>query len=133
MKKRNIKVIIPSSLDNPPEENEIQIAQIIAEHYNAKVEFLRPIDDYKRKTPDIMFNGQLWEMKSPKGKSRNTIGRQMKRAMKQSKNVIIDGRRSPLADDVIVVELRNQCVERRSIRKLIFISKKQIVIEILRK
>ena len=131
MKKKNTKVFIPPNLGKPPEENEIQIAQIIAEHYNARVEFLRPIDDYKRKTPDIMLNGQLWEMKSPKGKSRNTIGRQMKRGMKQSKNIIVDGRRSPLADDVIIGELRNQCVERRSIRKLIFISKKQIAIEIL--
>ena len=131
MKAKNSKVIIPSNLDNPPEENEIQIAQIIAEHYNARVEFLRPIDDYKRKTPDIKFNGKLWEMKSPMGKSRNTIGRQMKRAMKQSKNIVVDGGRSPLTDDVIIGELRKQCIERRSIRKLIFITKSKKVVEIL--
>ena len=131
MKKKNEKVIIPPNLGKPPEENEIQIAQIIAEHYNARVEFLCPVDDYKRKTPDIMFNGQLWEMKSPKGKSRNTIGRQMKRALKQSKNIIVDGRRSLLTDVAMETELRRQCKERHSIKKLIFVSKKQIVIEIL--
>ena len=131
MKKEDAKVIIPTNLDNPPKENEIQIAEIIAKHYNAIVEFLRPVDDYKRKTPDIVFNGQLWEIKSPMGKSRNTISRQMKRAVKQSRNIIIDGGRSPLADVVIEMELRKYCVTRRSIRKLIFISKEQIVVEIL--
>ena len=131
MKNQDIKVIIPSNLDNPPEENEIQIAQIVANHYNARVEFLRPVDDYKRKTPDIMFRGQLWEMKSPMGKSKNTIGRQMKRALKQSRNIIVDGRRSPLHDKEIEAELRRQSFERHSIRRLIFISKEQVVIEIL--
>ena len=129
--KNHIQINIPPNLDNPPEENEIQIAQIIAMHYNTSVDFLRPVDDYKRKTPDIVLNGQLWEIKSPKGKSRNTIGRQMKRAVKQSKNIIVDGRRSPLVDDVIKSELIKQCAERRSLKKLIFISKKQLVIEIL--
>jgi len=131
MKNINTKVIIPPNLGKLPEENEIQIAQIIAEHYNARVEFLRPIDDYKRKTPDIMFNGQLWEMKSPRGKSRNTIGRQMKRALKQSKNIIVDGRRSLLSDAMIEKELHRQCGERHSIKRLIFVSKKQIVVEII--
>ena len=131
MKAKNSKLIIPSNLDNPPEENEIQIAQIIAEHYNARVEFLRPVDDYKRKTPDIMFKGQLWEMKSPMGKAKSSIERQLKRALKQSKNVIIDGRRSVLADDMIELELRRQCVLRHSMRKLVFITKNKIVIEII--
>jgi hypothetical protein len=32
------------------------------------------VDDYKRKTPDIVMQGIEWEMKSPSGKSKNTIG-----------------------------------------------------------
>ena len=131
MKNQDIKVIIPSNLDNPPEDNEIQIAQIVANHYNARVEFLRPVDDYKRKTPDIMFRGQLWEMKSPMGKVKSSIERQLKRALKQSRNVIIDGRRSPLADDIMEAELRRQCILRRSMKKLVFINKNEFLIEII--
>jgi len=131
MNKYNSKVVTPTNLNNPPEDNEIQIAQIIANHYNAKVEFLRPIDDYKRKTPDVVINGQLWEIKSPTGKARGSIERQLKRALKQSRNVIIDARRSLLSDSVIELELKRQCTIRRSIRKLVLITKAEIVIEIL--
>ena len=59
MNKDNANVIIPINLDNPPEEIEIKIAWVVARYYNQTIEFLRPVDDYKRKTPDIVMNGQL--------------------------------------------------------------------------
>jgi len=63
---------------------------VLERHYNRAVDFLCPVDDYKRKTPDIVMNGQLWEIKSPIRKSKNTIKRQIKRAVKQSCNIIVD-------------------------------------------
>ena len=133
MNEKKARVIIPINLDKSPEDHEIEAAWIIARHYNRAVDFLRPVDDYKRKTPDIVMNGQLWEIKSPIGKSKNTIERQIKRAVKQSRNIIVDGRRSAIPDNVLQSELLKQCMIRRSIKQLIFITKKLSVVEIISK
>jgi hypothetical protein len=131
MKKLNATVIVPENLKGIVEEHEIETAWIIAQHYNQVVEFLKPIDDYQRKTPDIVMGGQLWEMKSPIGKSKRNIERQLKRALKQSRNIIIDGRRSDFADDIIEKNLRYEAKLRQSIRKLVFITKSKKIVEII--
>ena len=131
MNKRNANVIIPAMLNNSPQKDEIEIAWIVAKKYNQTVKFLNPVNDYKRKTADIVMNGQLWEMKTPTGNSKNTIERQVKRATKQSHNIIIDGRRSSITDDLFQLELKKQCTLRHSIRKLIYIRKNSEPVEIL--
>jgi hypothetical protein len=125
------KVIIPDNLNNQPERHEIEAAHIVAQHYNQTVEFLKPLDDYRRTTPDIVMNGQLWEIKSPVGKSRRNIERQIKRALKQSRNIIIDGRRSSVADSIFESKLHYEVQNSHSIRRLIFISKEKEILEIV--
>ena len=45
------RVYIPKDHPNPPPEvREVEVAQILAEHYQTIVEFLLPIDGYKVKT-----------------------------------------------------------------------------------
>jgi hypothetical protein len=61
------QVIIPAGHPNPPEQHEIEAAWILARHFRTTVEFLIPIDDYKRKTPDIIMLGIEFEIKSPIG------------------------------------------------------------------
>jgi hypothetical protein len=55
------RVIIPLSLDVPPEEHEIELAWILARHYQVTVEFLKPIKGYQVKTADVVMNGLIWE------------------------------------------------------------------------
>ena len=40
-------------------------AYLLANHFQCTIEFLVPIDDYKRKTPDFKMLGIEWELKSP--------------------------------------------------------------------
>jgi len=54
------------------------------------------VDDYKRKTADIVMFGVLWEIKSPIGASKSTISNQFQVASRQSRNVVIDTRRTAL-------------------------------------
>jgi hypothetical protein len=132
-KNKNIhhgQVIIPAGHPNPPEPHEVTIAWILARHYDCTVEFLIPIDDYKRKTPDIVMQGLEWEIKSPTGKSKNTIECQMKRAAKQSGYMVFDGRRTPISDTDIENGLLSELKKRTSIKKLIFITKPSVVVEI---
>ena len=124
------KVIIPLNLPNPPAPHEVDVAWIIAKHYAQTVEFLKPIDDYKRKTPDFVMVGVLWEIKSPQGKSRATIGRTLKKASKQSRNVVIDCRRMAIPYEKILSMLHFELSKRRQIKKVVLIAKNKEVIEI---
>lgn len=129
--KQEAKVIISSGILPSPERHEVEIAWILAKHYTCVVEFLKPIDGYRMKTADVVMNGNLWEIKSPQGNSKlNTIKEQFKKGTKQSKFIVIDGRRTKLSDvfiqKQIVFEMRN----RPRTKKTIYINKSKEVIEI---
>lgn len=123
-------VIISSGITPKPEEHEISAAWLLAKHYNCRVEFLKPLDGYKRKTPDFVMNALQWELKSPKGTSNRTIKDTLSNAKTQSPNIIIDTRRTRLDDAYIESELRKQVNIKRSIYRLLMINKQGKIIEI---
>jgi hypothetical protein len=123
-------VIIPESLRVQPEAHETDAAWVLARHYNTEVEFLRPVDGYKIKTPDMKMSGQEWEIKSPTGKAKTNVGHQLESASKQSKYIVYDGRRSGLDDDTIQRRIRYELASRSSVKKLIYINKNSEVVEI---
>jgi len=100
----------------------------LAWHFQCVVEFLTPVDDYKRKTADIKMLGILWEMKSPIGTSKSTIGNQFRVAAKQARHIVIDTRRTMLEyeniEKMVIFELKN----RPSVKKVVLIDKSNKVI-----
>lgn len=130
MEKKSQVIIPPNSL-NPPERHEIEVAEILARHYKCVVEFLIPIDDYMRKTPDIVMNGILCEIKSPTGASKkHTVKYQFDRATAQHANCLVfDGRRTKLPDDFLLNAIKRELGYRRRIKRVIFITKSGSVIE----
>jgi hypothetical protein len=72
----------------------------------------------------------LNEIKSPTGKSKNTVGNQFIRAAKQSKCLVFDGRRTPIGDAYIKRNIELEMVKRSSIKKVVFITKFGEVVEI---
>jgi hypothetical protein len=129
---KTAQIIIPKNHPNPPERHEIEAAEILATHYNCVLEFILPIDDYKRRTPDILLNSVLCEMKSPIGDSRkHTVKAQFDRATGQhAACLIFDGRRTKLPDDYLMNAIRHELKHRRRIKRVIFIAKSKLVIEI---
>ena len=123
------QVIIPLGHPNPPEPHELDAAFILARHFRCTVEFLVPIDDYKRKTADIVMFGTQWEMKSPTGASKATIENQFRRASKQSKNIIVDTRRTTLEDKEIEKSIVRETKKHSAIKKVILINKSEKVVE----
>ena len=117
------QVIIPASHPNPPEPHEIDAAWVLAHYYRCTVEFLIPVDDYMRKTADIIMLGVEWEMKSPIGNSKATIENQFRRASRQSKNIVIDTRRTTLEYDRIEKMLLLEMNKRPIIKRVILIKK----------
>jgi len=125
------EVIIPRNHPNPPEEHEVEAAWILARHYNTTVQFLIPIEGYKVKTNDIVFNGLIYEIKSPKGDSRTTIGNLFKAiSKKRSQHFVLDARRTRLKDSEIINRIRYEMRFRSTVKKVLFINKESSVIEI---
>ena len=127
------RVIIPNNHPDPPLPHEVNMASVLAEHYQTEVEFIVPISDYKRKTADIKMLGVEWELKCPTGNSKSTIEHQFRRASKQAKNIIIDTRRTKLDFDVVEKKVRYEMQVRpsmKSINKIILINKFEKIVEI---
>jgi predicted sulfurtransferase len=99
------------------------VAWILARHYRTSVTFLLPIDDYKRKTADIVVQGVEWEIKSPIGRSKSTISNQFQMAVKQSLNIVIDARRTEIEDGKIEKAIMLEMKKRSEIRRVIMITK----------
>ena len=125
MRKKKVKqpnpgqVIIPSGHPNPPEPHEVDIALILSRHFQCTVEFLIQVDEYKRKTADIVMLGVEWEMKSPIGNSKSTIGNQFSVASRQSRNIIIDTRRTSLVYEMIEKKVLFEMKKRPNTKRVI--------------
>ena len=130
MRKNKAQVFISQNIIPPPEKHEQSAAWILAQHYNCRIEFLKPLVGYKMRTPDFVMNALEWELKSPVGKSKRTIRDKLSVAKTQSPNIIIDTRRMKAPDSEIESELRRQILIKKSIYRLIMITKEEKVIEI---
>jgi len=116
-------VILPADSPALPEPHEVEVAWILARHFNTVVEFLRPVEGYKVKTADLVMNGLIWELKSPIGKGRTTVSNQFKRAVKQSSHIVFDARRVHLDENDVLRQIRREMRTRKTIKIVIFITK----------
>ncbi len=124
------KVIIPAGLKPFPARYELSAASILASYFKADVEFI-PRANYK--TPDFLIKGIIWELKSPTGKGKNNIERQLQTGLKQSRNIIFDARRSKIHISKIRRELDKQFKLTKSMKRLILIEKSnKVVVELMR-
>ena len=95
------------------------------------VEFVPPSDKNSAKSPDVVIAGRYWEMKSPITAKMAQIEKNLKRASKQSENVIIDSQRVKFIPDQ---KLQKFLVEKlgtqKSIKRLLFVNRQREVIDI---
>lgn len=47
--------------------------------------FIKKSDENREKTPDLLIDGQHWEMKAPKTSNARAIDRNLRRALRQSR------------------------------------------------
>jgi hypothetical protein len=127
---RSPEVIIASRLAPKPEAHEIGIAWILANHFTCTIEFLQPSAGYKMKTPDIVMGGILWEIKSPTGRSQQSTIQAQFKGLKQSRNLIIDGRRTKLDDALIEKQIALEMSKHTRVGKVLFITKLLEIIEL---
>jgi hypothetical protein len=126
---RGPEVIIANGMRPHPQAHEIEVAWILAKYYVCVVEFLQPSAGYKMKTPDIVMNGLMWEIKSPTGASRKATIEYQFKGLKQSRNLIIDGRRTKLEDEFIQKMIATEISKHSRVGRVLFITKKSLIIE----
>ncbi len=119
------KIIIPKGMSVWP--HEFRVAKILATT-NHVVEFL-PTRSIK--TADILLDGVEFEIKSPITNRTDKLERVIKRALRQSRNIIYDSARiKNLSDDKLCNFLIHKARMQPQIRKLLLITKDGRVIDI---
>lgn len=127
MEKNGI-IIIEPGVDVWPHEKRTAEALAVS---GMSVKFLRRKQGDHVRTPDVVIDGETWEMKSPQSSDMDKIRKNLRKALGQSRNIIFDSQRIKGAPDLGVErELRKQAVAMRQIRKLLFVNKKREVIDI---
>ena len=128
MKRYKGSVIIPAGLDIW--DHELKTAQVFAK-YGHTVEFLPQNQGQRMKTADVRINGVIYEIKSPKTDKLSAIERNLKKASKQSSNIIIDSRRMhKIHDSTIQKFLVQKLKQQKSIKKLYLVNRKHEIIDI---
>jgi len=110
--------------------HEVDVALVLARHYQTAVEFIVPIDDYKRKSADIVMLGAQWEIKCPRGNGKSTISNQLRNASKQSASIILDSRLTTMKYDEFEKRVRFSIQNKSAIKRVILVNKFGKVIEI---
>jgi predicted metal-dependent RNase len=127
MKKSTKKgqIIIPAG--RKPWPHELRVAEILAANGH-RVEFL---PETNLKTADIRLDGVEYEIKSPFTNKPDKLERNLKRGLKQSKNIIFDSSRTKnIRDDKLYKFLVTKVRQQKQIGRLIFITKRGRIIDI---
>ena len=121
-------IIIPANV--LPWDHELKTAQALALH-GYIVEFVAVSNRRNVKSADIMISGELYEIKSPVASKLSAVERNLKRAYRQSTNIIFDSRRMKcLPDKSIQKELIKQFKLTKNIKHMLFVNRKHEVIDI---
>ena len=125
-KSRQAQIIIPAGLI--PWPHELRVANILALAGHT-VEFL-PTATIKM--ADIKLDGIEFEIKSPITNNPKKIIRNLKRALQQSQNVIIDSSRiKGMRDDILRKLLVSRAKDQKTLKRLLLITKSGQIIDIM--
>lgn len=126
--KKEYRVVVKTLPQDAPYDFEISAALILANYFKTDVMFLRPIP---LKSPDLKVGDEIWELKSPRGNSKNTIHNIFVTSRKQSYNIVIDLRRCKMNERKAFSRIRDAYSKRRRIKcKLKIITKDGRVVDI---
>ena len=123
--KQRGKIIIPAG--RRPWPHELRAANILA-MAGHNVEFL---PESSIKTADILIDGIEYEIKSPFTNKPDKLERNIKRGLKQAKNIVFDSSRvKGLRDDQLRRFLVNKAKQQKQIGELLFITRHGRIIDI---
>lgn len=128
MTKRKYEVIVKTSVEDAPETHEMSAALILAYYFKTNVTFLRV---QHGRTPDIDVKGTKWEIKSPLGDGKRTIDNNFSEARGQSKNIVMDLRRTKMHQAKANARIRHYLSTPHHFKQVLVITKSKKVVVIL--
>ena len=108
------------------QSQELRVGEILA-RTGENVEFL-PVGIHH--TADIRFRGVEWEIKSPIGSSSRTIENNLRNALKQSSNIIVDLGRIKQPEEKGLREIKKQAKLLHMLKRIIVITKSGKILEL---
>jgi hypothetical protein len=126
-KQKSGSIVIPNNVSPGPHEYRVAV---ILKAFGKDVVFIEPSNAYKVKSADIFMDGLAWEIKSPKSSSYRSLTYRIRKAIKQSKHVIIDTSKTKLNDTAIIIKLRKISVLEKSLQNLKIVTKDRKIIDI---
>ena len=127
MAKKEYDVIVPSNLKIRP--TEFETAQILANHFKTTVRVLPQSKGFKETSADFIIDGNTYELKSPVTSSVRSINNLIQLATKQSRNVVIDIRKSKITEKKMIPICNERLKTLKKLRKIVIIVNKKIVLE----
>lgn len=112
-----------------PYRHETEIANLLI-HTGDNVTFIKTSS---QPTPDIRYQKLLWEIKSPIGKSSRTIENNLRNALRQSSNIILDLRRTAIPDQKCLTYLTNHISNFHSLKNLLIVNKNSEILQLNKK
>ncbi len=104
--KDQFKVIIPVDIKPYPDNYEEMVARILARKFQSDILFVQPTGSLHTPDLQVMKTREFWEVKNIRGNGKNTIEDNLKRAAKQSRNVVISLLRSKMPYTQAVARIR---------------------------
>ena len=128
MGKNTGKIIIAQSANVWP--HELETAKALS-NAGYSVEFVKKSEIDGQTTADVIINGVAWEMKSPESNSMRAVQRNIHKALRQSRFVVIDSRRMRgIPGEAIEREVRSLAPKFKSLRRLLFVNRRGEVLDI---
>lgn len=123
--KKRGKIDVSDRVVEPPEKHEFHTARILAS-FGHDVYFIRPSLIPHQHRADVFLDNnkeKAWEIKAPKGNSKNTIHNLLREANTQSKYIIIDLYRTKMAEKICLNRILHEMEYFRSIKHIKVITK----------
>ncbi|MBR3264043.1 hypothetical protein IKF94_02320 [Candidatus Saccharibacteria bacterium] len=107
--------------------HEVNVILLLLDYFDADITCISPGFG---KTPDVRIKGIEWELKSPQGNGVKTIENILKKAAKQSNNIILDFSRIKMNGNQALSRTRYYLHNNKhGIKRLIIITKNHKVID----
>ena len=107
--------------------HELNAIMLLLDYFDSDIECLLPGPG---KTPDLRIDGIEWELKSPQGNGVKTIENILKKAVKQSRNIVLDFSRIKMNGNQALARtkyyLRNN---KHGINRLLVITKNNKIVD----
>lgn len=99
------EVIVPTNIKPLPDKYEMAVARILAQKFQSNIKF---VECGSTKTPDVqvLSTEKYWEIKNIKGDGKLTIEDNLRKAAKQSDNIVISLLRSSMTPEKATSHIR---------------------------